>query len=43
MSGAILFEQIGLFDEPMLFRAVVAVIALIAPVTIGLAKLWRWI
>ena len=27
----------------MLFWAVVVVIALIAPVTIGLAKLWRWI
>ena len=35
--------KVGLFDEPMLFWAVVAVIAMIAPVTIGLAKLWRWI
>jgi magnesium transporter len=35
--------KVGLFDEPMLFWAVVAVIAAIAPVTIGLAKLWRWI
>jgi magnesium transporter len=35
--------KVGLFDEPMLFWAVVAVIAAIAPVTIGLAKMWRWI
>ena len=35
--------QVGLFDEPMLFWAVVAVIAAIAPITFGLAKLWRWI
>jgi len=35
--------KVGLFDEPMLFWGVVAVIAAIAPVTIGLAKLWRWI
>ncbi len=35
--------KVGLFDEPMLFWAVLAVIAAIAPVTIGLAKLWRWI
>jgi magnesium transporter len=35
--------KVGLFDEPMLFWAVLAVIVLIAPVTIGLAKLWRWI
>ena len=33
----------GLFDEPLLFWAVVGVIAAIAPVTIGLAKLWKWI
>ncbi|HEY6614534.1 MAG TPA: hypothetical protein VIZ32_08445 [Vicinamibacterales bacterium] len=31
------------FEEPMLFWAVLAVIVLIAPVTIALAKLWRWI
>ena len=35
--------KVALFDEPMLFWVVLAVIALIAPVTIGLAKLWRWI
>jgi magnesium transporter len=35
--------KVGLFDEPMLFWVVVALIAAIAPVTIGLAKLWRWI
>ena len=35
--------KVGLFDEPMLFWAVLAVIVLIAPVTIALAKLWRWI
>jgi magnesium transporter len=35
--------KVGLFEEPLLFWAVVAVIAAIAPVTIGLAKLWRWI
>ena len=35
--------KVGLFDEPMLFWVVVAVIAMIAPVTIGLARLWRWI
>ena len=35
--------KVSLFDEPMLFWAVVAVIAAIAPVTIGLAKFWRWI
>ncbi len=35
--------RVGLFDEPALFWAVLAVIVLIAPVTIGLAKLWRWI
>ena len=35
--------RVGLFDESGLFWAVVAVILLIAPVTIGLAKLWRWI
>ena len=35
--------KVGLFDEPSLFWAVLAVIVLIAPITIGLAKLWRWI
>lgn len=35
--------KIGLFDEEMLFWVVVALIASIAPVTIGLAKRWRWI
>jgi magnesium transporter len=35
--------KVGLFDEPSLFWAVLAVIVLIAPLTIGLAKLWRWI
>jgi magnesium transporter len=35
--------KVGLFDEPAFFWAVVAVIVLIAPVTIGLAKVWRWI
>jgi Mg2+ and Co2+ transporter CorA len=35
--------KVGLFDNPSLFWAVLAVIVLIAPITIGLAKLWRWI
>jgi magnesium transporter len=35
--------KVGLFDEPMLFWVVLAVIVLIAPVTIALAKLWRWV
>jgi Mg2+ and Co2+ transporter CorA len=35
--------KVGLFDEPMLFWVVVGLIALIAPVTVGLAKMWRWI
>jgi Mg2+ and Co2+ transporter CorA len=35
--------KVGLFDETMLFWVVIAVILAIAPVTIGLAKLWRWI
>ena len=35
--------KVGLFDDPNLFWVVLAVIVLIAPVTIGLAKLWRWI
>jgi magnesium transporter len=33
--------KVALVDEPMLFWAVLAVIVLIAPVTIGLAKVWR--
>ena len=35
--------KVGLFDDSSLFWVVLAVIVLIAPVTIGLAKLWRWI
>ena len=35
--------KVGLFDEPMLFWAVVAVIVAIAPVTIGVAKQRNWI
>ena len=35
--------KVGLFDNSALFWVVLAVIVLIAPVTIGLAKLWRWI
>jgi magnesium transporter len=35
--------RVGLFDEAGLFWAVVAAIVLIAPVTIGLAKMQRWI
>ena len=35
--------KVGIFDEPSLFWVVLAVIVVIAPVTIGLAKLWRWI
>ena len=35
--------KVGIFDEPALFWVVLAVIVLIAPITIGLAKLWRWI
>ena len=35
--------KVGLFDEPALFWAVLALIVLIAPVTIGLAKQRRWI
>ena len=35
--------KVGLFDDPNMFWAVLAVIVLIAPITIGLAKLWRWI
>jgi magnesium transporter len=35
--------NVGLFDQAGLFWAVVAAIVLIAPVTIGLAKMQRWI
>ena len=35
--------KVGLFDEPVLFWVVVALIVAIAPVTITLAKRWRWI
>ena len=35
--------KVGLFDEPLLFWVVVAAIAMIAPVTIFLAKRWSWI
>ena len=35
--------KVGFFDEPLLFWVVVAGIAAIAAMTIGLAKLWRWI
>ena len=35
--------KVGLFDDPNMFWAVLAVIVLIAPITIGLAKMWRWI
>jgi magnesium transporter len=35
--------KVGLFDEPRLFWAVVAVIVLIAPITIGAAKRRNWI
>src|SRR5688500_9402476 len=35
--------KVGFFSEAVLFWAVVAVIAAIAPVTIFLAKRWDWI
>ena len=35
--------KVGLFDEAVLFWVVVALIASIAPITIGLAKRWDWI
>ena len=35
--------KVGLFDEASFFWVVLAVIVLIAPIAIGLAKLWRWI
>jgi magnesium transporter len=35
--------KVGLFDETALFWVVVAVIAAIAPITIGLARRWDWI
>ena len=35
--------KVGLFEQSMLFWVVIALILVIAPVTIGLAKMWRWI
>ena len=35
--------KVGLFDDPAMFWVVLAVIVLIAPITVGLAKMWRWI
>ncbi len=35
--------KVGLFDEPLLFWIVIALIAAIAPVTIGIAKQRQWI
>ncbi len=35
--------KVGLFEEPMLFWVVVAVIVAVAPVTLGMAKLRQWI
>ena len=35
--------KVGLFDNPTLFWVVVAAIILVAPLTIGIAKLRRWI
>jgi len=35
--------EVGLFNEPVLFWVVVALIASIAPITVGLAKCWDWI
>jgi magnesium transporter len=35
--------KVGLFDRAILFWVVVAAIATIAPVTIALAKRWKWI
>lgn len=35
--------KVGFFDKPALFWVVVAAIAAIAPVAIGLAKRWDWI
>jgi Mg2+ and Co2+ transporter CorA len=35
--------NVGLFDDPMLFWVVVAVIVAIAPLTIGVAKQRDWI
>jgi magnesium transporter len=35
--------KVGLFDETVLFWVVVALIVSIAPLTIGLAKRWKWI
>jgi Mg2+ and Co2+ transporter CorA len=35
--------KVGLFDHPDMFWAVVAVIALVAPITLGAAKHRNWI
>jgi Mg2+ and Co2+ transporter CorA len=35
--------KVGLFDNPSLFLVVVGVIAGVAPLTIGVARLRRWI
>ncbi len=35
--------KVGLFEEPMLFWVVVAVIVAVAPVTLGIAKARSWI
>ena len=35
--------KVGLFEDAELFWAVIVAIVLIAPVTIALAKMWRWI
>ena len=35
--------KVGLFDVPWLFYLVLAVIVLIAPLTVGFAKLRHWI
>ena len=35
--------KVGLFDNPSLFWVAVAVIIAVAPLTIGIAKLRRWI
>ena len=35
--------KVGLFEEPMLFWVVIAVIVAVAPVTLGIAKLRQWI
>jgi Mg2+ and Co2+ transporter CorA len=35
--------KVGLFDRPGLFWVVLAVIVAVAPLTLGAAKLRRWI